>query len=868
MAAPAWQRDLLPSTEATRGGAPQPDSVSIPARKYQDVEQLSKTFGHVANVSKEFRRDTELSDLLASTSKEDTYQQHFQGWPSLLRPLSPAVLELPTMVQIRRAWASVDNSLFLSDVPLEYCGEDQAISCVGMAAPRPGVFLPAIRFVIVLCTTAEIVLLGVMTCVAAGPGGRVFLGGADGHVYELVYHAADTWRHKRISKVRLTSGLQQYLPSFVPSLLGLGAPPAVERLAVDRERHVLYALNAASGITVFDLGTCGNEPARRVAELSNVYNAAAAASRELFRGASADRKGAAVKYIAPIATSESSKLHLLAVTADGRRIYFSTWHSGAGSAALEIVAAHYSAGCLLLSESAQGGGGGAGGNSGGGGATKLLAASRNTTVPPATLNTHTGSFAATGYGGYSGYGRDVRGGAGAAAAAAGSGRAAARRRAQQRRAGGGGVVAAAAHILERNSQEQLRTFFQALEDRLRALAAFLEVAAMHKRRRLEHAAQQEDEQAARIRALVLRVAEACSLLRLLAAHNLGRLALRQLRGSAGAAADMNKLANLEPDGEALAAALISGLVNEQLDLGVAATAGGAASSGLAAAPSYFRQEDRTYYQALVSQLANLKYYEGIVTVPLAAAAARDPEGLALRPELGAACELARQRRREAYQHVLAALKAACLSSGASDAFFLDELYGFMVGLLELLCRMLVGKARFLDAALVYGALGCRRSGPGPELAVPLRARVSALQSAVLQARSAGDTALVSRLDSDARVVGFQAAITERLQGYDQRRDAPPAARLADACDAVAALGPSLHPDDLTLPLLHTAAGGSAAAVRRVYEALLLALEARRLGGPECEDIARRLDGVRAAAEALTHTDKTALQCPVHRGRVA
>lgn len=46
------------------------------------------------------------------------------------------------------------------------------------------------------------------------------------------------------------------------------------------------------------------------------------------------------------------------------------------------------------------------------------------------------------------------------------------------------------------------------------------------------------------RALVLRVAEACSLLRLLAAHNLGRLALRQLRGSAGAAADMNKLANL------------------------------------------------------------------------------------------------------------------------------------------------------------------------------------------------------------------------------------------------------------------------------------------------------------------------------------
>ncbi len=88
----------------------------------------------------------------------------------------------------------------------------------------------------------------------------------------------------------------------MPALLGLGAPAPIERLCVDTERHVLYALNAASGLQVFDLGAYGNEPARRVAEVSNVYAAAAGAvgGRELFRGASADRKGAAVKYIAPI----------------------------------------------------------------------------------------------------------------------------------------------------------------------------------------------------------------------------------------------------------------------------------------------------------------------------------------------------------------------------------------------------------------------------------------------------------------------------------------------------------------------------------------------------------------------------------------
>ncbi len=43
------------------------------------------------------------------------------------------------------------------------------------------------------------------------------------------------------------------------------------------------------------------------------------------------------------------------------------------------------------------------------------------------------------------------------------------------------------------------------------------------------------------RALALRAAEACSLLRLLSAHNLGRLALRQLGSGA---VDLAKLANL------------------------------------------------------------------------------------------------------------------------------------------------------------------------------------------------------------------------------------------------------------------------------------------------------------------------------------
>lgn len=41
----------------------------------------------------------------------------------------------------------------------------------------------------------------VMTCFAASDSGRIFLGGSDGHVYEVQYAATDSWRQRRCSKV-------------------------------------------------------------------------------------------------------------------------------------------------------------------------------------------------------------------------------------------------------------------------------------------------------------------------------------------------------------------------------------------------------------------------------------------------------------------------------------------------------------------------------------------------------------------------------------------------------------------------------------------------------------------------------------------
>lgn len=59
--------------------------------------------------------------------------------------------------------------------------------------------------------------------------------------------------------------------------------------------------------------------------------------------------------------------------------------------------------------------------------------------------------------------------------------------------------------------------------------------------------------------------------------------------------------------------------------------------------------------------------QGIVEIPLAAAAAADSEGFALRPELGPECEAAQERRKAAYNHIFGVLRMLATGSGNPGA---------------------------------------------------------------------------------------------------------------------------------------------------------------------------------------------------------
>ncbi|KAF3609765.1 hypothetical protein DY000_02045342 [Brassica cretica] len=267
--------------------------------------------------------------------------------------------------EIRRAWASVDNSLFLwrfdkrdGQCP-EYSGEEQAICAVGLAKCRPGVFVEAIQYLLVLATPVELVLVGVcciegpdgrdpyaeisvqplpdytissdgvaMTCVACTNKGRIFMAGRDGHIYELLYTTGSGW-HKRCRKVCLTAGVGSMISRWVvPNVFKFGAVDPVVEMVIDNERQILYARTEEMKLQAYVFGPNGEGPLKMVAEERNLLN-----QKDLSQG---NRQSAAagrankptIVSISPLSMLESKWLHLVASLSDGRRMYLSTSSSG------------------------------------------------------------------------------------------------------------------------------------------------------------------------------------------------------------------------------------------------------------------------------------------------------------------------------------------------------------------------------------------------------------------------------------------------------------------------------------------------------------------------------------------------------------
>jgi hypothetical protein len=146
--------------------------------------------------------------------------------------------------------------------------------------------------------------------------------------------------------------------SYLPFLSNLYTTDQLLQLRFDRSRNTLYALAASSTIQGFWLGRDGTS-IERFATRSNLQDDAIC--RERVHSSSADFE---ICAIWPVPASESSRIHLLALTTSGLRIYLTTTPSPAEKPySLQVVhvdnvprdmkgaavrTSYFAYGCLLL----------------------------------------------------------------------------------------------------------------------------------------------------------------------------------------------------------------------------------------------------------------------------------------------------------------------------------------------------------------------------------------------------------------------------------------------------------------------------------------------------------------------------------------
>ncbi|ONL95295.1 Nuclear pore complex protein NUP155 [Zea mays] len=357
------------------------------------------------HVSERIGRDAaaqpDLEEALeASRYASHPYSSHPKEWPPLVevaetRQLPPMLIERYNTAagegtalcgifsDIHRAWATVDNSFFIwrFDKWDGHCQEhnvdEQAICAVGLARAKPGIFIEAIQYLLVLATPVEsqtgpyidlhllcqLILVGVccsasadgtdpyaelslqplpeymiatdgvtMTCITCTDKGQIFVAGRDGHIYELQYTTGSGWR-KRCRKVCLTTGIGSLLSRWVlPNAFKFSTVDPIVDMVMDEERNTIYARTEGMKLQLFDLGVNGDGPLTKITEEKNIVDPRDGpyGGRRSNAPRAARSPRPSIVCISPVSSVESKWLHAVAVLSDGKRLFLTT-SGGSGS---------------------------------------------------------------------------------------------------------------------------------------------------------------------------------------------------------------------------------------------------------------------------------------------------------------------------------------------------------------------------------------------------------------------------------------------------------------------------------------------------------------------------------------------------------
>lgn len=250
------------------------------------------------------------------------------------------------------AWVSIDNALYLWDYThpnpdlIGFEEQPNTITAVRLVVPRAGVFIPQITRLLVVATTAEIHLVGLSAQLAPNGGhsvslystrlsisikgidvnviegssssGRIFFSGrGSDDVHEVTYQQEERWFQNKCAKINHTSkGVSAFKPSnpFGPRK----EAEYLIQMAVDDTRNLIYTLSSRSTIRTFHMKANGGLDLVISKPLDQTLNNIGHMTSQ-----SDLISTMTIVSINPISSQEASKLHLMATTSTGCRVFMS-----------------------------------------------------------------------------------------------------------------------------------------------------------------------------------------------------------------------------------------------------------------------------------------------------------------------------------------------------------------------------------------------------------------------------------------------------------------------------------------------------------------------------------------------------------------
>ncbi|KAI1299021.1 Non-repetitive/WGA-negative nucleoporin C-terminal-domain-containing protein [Xylaria venustula] len=328
---------------------------------------LAKAAGFVNNALARDERYPELDSYCRQISSEydlthiesawAPFQQthHFQIPQSVFEQYDRAEVAtaMGLFAELNHAWVAIDNCLYLWDYThpnpelIGYEDSQHSISAVKLVAPKPGVFNSVISHILVVATAHEIVLLGLAATetptgstsielygtkmslpfadaqlIAGSESGRIFFTSrTDSDIYELYYQQEEKWFSSRTGKINHSNpGWGVVVPLPAQMLWGKHNAESIVDIVIDDSRNLLYSLSNKSTVRTYHI-EAPDKLTKVIEKTKNDFLRDIAHALSVVSPLLGERME--IVSISPVSVTEDNKVHLMALTNTGCRLFMS-----------------------------------------------------------------------------------------------------------------------------------------------------------------------------------------------------------------------------------------------------------------------------------------------------------------------------------------------------------------------------------------------------------------------------------------------------------------------------------------------------------------------------------------------------------------